>query len=802
MEKEDSDFLKQLFHENNELRLQINTLTRELYNKTVAVEVVEDEVRDLKLKIELNEKGVQSRPETQASTRRISRMFSRAGDSISTPNNLQKELDENLKELEKRNEEIKSFKEENLKLKLSFEEQKNLIEQKDTDLKELNDQLSDVKLLRQKSVVAKGSNEEDTENVGVTKTEKDELEARDQTIITLKNQIINLATDANRKHNEQQEQLQGVEALINGIRLEYDEFIQVTKLENEAFKSAQIAEYDNLKIAFDRHKIDQFEEKKRIMMEYQSVLFFVQTQFDEYRTTVEYLFNAEVAKLEDELSSQSLRNQQEIMYIIQAKDKFYTEMMVSKDAKIMSLIEGSDLQSLMQKHELDIENLRKEHQREIERVKSDQESEQKNLIALLQRQNVSLESKCEKLQSHLKSMENRIRELMATIEAKNRALGEREDQRLKLEADFNKRFEENKRKIELLTQEKEHLRHKVIRMNLNAKGEGANTIENMIKRINRETGKLHSEFETVSVECERYLGESQNFAKKLKEKEKLVEFLEKEILKRNVEYASMSKTFEEFLAGRARQTRRERSKKLLKLHSDEVMNNHEELQKRQLLIDSKHVVKAVIPDRGDSTRNKRTTKESSDTVDEKSELERGYTYLRKFKTLSRAFATGDFKYIPMVENKSENYFTLEEKSYLYKKMKQQTSDIQKIYKDNNDSLSLSTGENKPKVYVNKNNNCLKSAKTPKGEATAQLLKDDIKLYQPQTPLLSFIGTAVKKNESISSAKPATHEKFVIFRFLNLVTHSIFFISCKKATYLSRDLPKRAVEIELNFVEFV
>lgn len=207
-------------------------------------------------------------------------------------------------------------------------------------------------------------------------------------------------------------------------------------MESESFKTAQQLEYESLKSAFEQHKQDQFEEKKRLMAEYQTVLFYLQAQFDEYRNTVEYLFSVEVAKLEDELSSQALRDQQEIMYIIQAKDKFYSEMMVAKDAKIMSLIEGSDLQSLMQKHELDLENLRKDHQREIERVKSDQESEQKNLIALLQRQNVSLESKCEKLQSHLKNVENRTRELMATIEVKNKALSEREDQRLKLEQEY------------------------------------------------------------------------------------------------------------------------------------------------------------------------------------------------------------------------------------------------------------------------------------------------------------------------------------------------------------------------------
>jgi hypothetical protein len=78
----------------------------------------------------------------------------------------------------------------------------------------------------------------------------------------------------------------------------------------------------------------------------------MQSQFEEYRITAEFMFNTEMAKLEDELSLQATRYEHEIMYVIQAKDKFYADMMVAKDAKIMNLIEGSDLQSLMQKHEL------------------------------------------------------------------------------------------------------------------------------------------------------------------------------------------------------------------------------------------------------------------------------------------------------------------------------------------------------------------------------------------------------------------------------------------------------------------
>lgn len=309
------------------------------------------------------------------------------------------------------------------------------------------------------------------------------IASAEATCAEYKCQILDLSNEANQIQNAQQNQLQGVEGLIEGIRDEYEEFITITKIENESFQVRQKTEYNTLKQEFDDHKTFSFEEKKRSMMEYQNILTSMQSQFDEYRTTTEVLFNIEMVKLEEEISSQATRYEQEIMYVIQAKDKFYLDMMVTKDAKIMGLLEGSDLQSIMQKHELDLENLRKEHAKDVERVKSEHESESQNLMLLLQRQNVSLESKTEKLQSHLKTIESRMKELMATIDAKNKIIADRDEMRIKLDLEYQKKLSESNERAAKLSQEKERLRHKVIRLNLNAKGEGGNSVENMLKRL-------------------------------------------------------------------------------------------------------------------------------------------------------------------------------------------------------------------------------------------------------------------------------------------------------------------------------
>jgi DNA repair exonuclease SbcCD ATPase subunit len=362
--------------------------------------------------------------------------------------------------------------------------------------------------------------------------------------------------------NAQQNQLQGVQALMDDIRQEYEEFITITKIENESCQERRKAEYNALKKEYDDHKSHSFEEKKRTMMEYQNILSSMQSQYDEYRTTTEILFNMEMVKLDEEIGSQATRYEQESMYIIQAKDKFYMDMMVTKDSKIMGLIEGSDLQSLMQKHELDMENIRKEHSKDIERVKSEHESESKNVMLLLQRQNVSLESKTEKLQSHLKSIESRMKELMNTIDMKNKQILEKDDVKTKLMIDHQIQIEEYNNKLTTVMTEKERLRHKVIRLTLNAKGEGENSIESMLKRLSNDTTVLRTDYESMEGRYSQTLGENQEMLKKLREKEKMIQYFKSEVTRRSQEYKEMTNTFEDFLSARAKQNRKDKSKKL------------------------------------------------------------------------------------------------------------------------------------------------------------------------------------------------------------------------------------------------
>ncbi|KAJ3335730.1 hypothetical protein HDU93_004590 [Gonapodya sp. JEL0774] len=670
---------------------------------------------------------------------------------------LSKQLEEALLILDRRNNEISQLRDELDASKAVVLQHQLNSDQAEREIRDLEEQVATLKREQGEMMVIRAMNETESEedemfvgqngehrdSVGIvhkkkllkSKPQSDdqaaaltklraELSESEETIRILRKQVVEVVSDANTRHNELQGELQGMEAvrrsllyhslgfslrtttmftifikLIDSVRNDYAAFINTTRLEHETYKSTQAAQYAGLKSQLEAHRAADFAERKRLTKEYEGVLYSIQAEFEEYRTISEFLFNTEIAKLEEEISSQASRYEQEILYVIQAKDKFYADMMVAKDAKIMNLIEGSDLQTLMQKHEVDMDNLRRDHIRELERLKSDQESEAKSLIQLLQRQNSSLENKCEKLQAHIKNLETRIKESQNLLEIKAKHFAEREENWVKREREYEGKVSELLERNIALVREKEHLRHKVIRLNLDAKGEAGNGIDSMLKRISRDTIDLQSQYTELSIKYEDATKELLDVSKKVKEKERFITYLEKEVARRNDEYVNMTQTFEHFLSSRARAARRDRAKHLQALqHSNHsaASSTRETLypgpgQTSPLtnvvrnprdpkldLFNQGKVVKIHVPEvsdgksllgplevseispttpkfrRSSSVGNQKSMvgvsgvngidkKQAEVEEMERMELERGFAYLRRFKTLSRAFTTGEFR---------------------------------------------------------------------------------------------------------------------------------------------------------------
>ena len=86
---------------------------------------------------------------------------------------------------------------------------------------------------------------------------------------TARKKLVQLAVIANHTHNNQQNQLQGIDLLIERIRREYEEFIEVTRIENSKIKAKQEEDFKMLKREFESYKKHSFDEKKNSMFEFQ-----------------------------------------------------------------------------------------------------------------------------------------------------------------------------------------------------------------------------------------------------------------------------------------------------------------------------------------------------------------------------------------------------------------------------------------------------------------------------------------------------------------------------------------------------
>jgi len=663
MNKADSNLLSQLFKENNELRAQINVLNRDIFNRTIQNENAEDEIRQLQAKLDMlinttkeeNEDTEYKKSTLQAINDNDS--FSNLWNSQKIENNISNktrsaEVEEIEKMIEDKNKEISLLKEDLSQAKTYIEQQKVINNKLETEIQEFQDKLKVYKSKEENSF--NDDNDFIKNEVIIKKDESDEplekavIELAEEKKSKYKEQVLAISNSSNLRFNNQQIQLQGIESLIENIRLEYEEFIEATKLENESYNKSQKEEFELLRNKFIQYKQEQSQKQRDSYWEFQNLLYSMQTQFEEYRATSEFMYNSEIAKMEDEIASIALRYEQEILYIAQAKDRFYSDMMVTKDAKIMNLVEGSDLKEIIKHHELEIENIRREHACEIERIKSEQENEQSNIITLLQRQNSALESKCEKLSTHIKSQEDKLKDLLSIINQKNKIIIDKEDEKDRIELNLQKQLTTAMNKVYALTQDCEYLRNKIIRLSINAKGEGGNSIKNILKRITRETDKLSRDFDKVSSNYTSILNEYESNAKKLKDKERQIVFLESEIKRRTDEFESMARTFEDFITQRAKQLRVERSDRLMRMLQQQKLNNENDDSDRSSK-DKSGVIKTNVPSSAASTQYSVRTVDNSQ---EKMELERGFEYLRRFKALSRAFRHGEMISNSLVNKKT------------------------------------------------------------------------------------------------------------------------------------------------------
>eukprot|EP00743_Colponemidia_sp_Colp-15_P005988 GILK01006435.1.p1 GENE.GILK01006435.1~~GILK01006435.1.p1 ORF type:complete len:863 (-),score=257.14 GILK01006435.1:76-2664(-) len=368
-----------------------------------------------------------------------------------------------------------------------------------------------------------------------------------------RHQLLVVAEEANRRHNELQNLLQGNQRFLDEVKLDYEEYVQTSRLERDAIRRLQEDEYQRLKQEHDNFKKKAVEDKRQLVQEQSEVVQALQAQFEEYRSTAEFLFNSEADKLEEKLNTEMQKYEQEISYIIKVKDQQFDDMMTSKDAKIMNLIEGTDFQILLNKHEIELEQVRKSYQEKEKKLRSKLEADHKRVLAETQKQIQTQELVSEKLRNQQIELERRITMTYETISKQKDEMSAKEETHLEQLHNMQRKVDEGHKQRELLLQDVQNARHRIIRLKMKLEhADDQLTVEGLIKKLQGDVTKLNEQYETSVTRYDSIQLDSKDLTKKLEKANNQIALLQNELERRTEEFQKLTVTFQTFLQRRIR----------------------------------------------------------------------------------------------------------------------------------------------------------------------------------------------------------------------------------------------------------
>ena len=266
-------------------------------------------------------------------------------------------------------------------------------------------------------------------------------------------------------------------------------------------------EYERLQKAHTRLLTLQFEEKQHMMREHQEIIKALQTQFQEYRKTAEVLFKAEASKLEGQLHLQMEEYEEELKYVIAMKDQAFDDMIACKDAKILTLIEGTDFQQLLIRHELEKEQMRRSAVENLNTARREWSMFQQQHETVLKNKHMEQEAQIQALQAKISEYEDKIDQMMTKISNNNevqRGIEEKHNDAMKYRQDqINKILQEK----EKLTQEKFNLRHRLIFYKSKAGGNADESVNSVVIRMQKEMKDISNKFSTLNIKYEEKANE-------------------------------------------------------------------------------------------------------------------------------------------------------------------------------------------------------------------------------------------------------------------------------------------------------
>ncbi len=352
--------------------------------------------------------------------------------------------------------------------------------------------------------------------------------------------------------SQQANTIQVQKQFIAQLELEFEAITQLHTKERDSITVSADAELAAVRNEYSAFRRMQHDDKRRMLREHQQTLSSIQAQFDEYRSTAEFLFTTEAAKFEDKLNSQMLKFDLELRFVIRAKDRLFDDMVAAKDAKIMSLIDGSDFQAMLIKHELDLDQLRRSHEKELEKIKQLHRSERERAIASLRKELSAQRSVEERVRAQCRSLEGQAKELGHQLAAKEEAWLDREKHYDVLEAEWQERANQLNNDIKALVTDRAALRHKLVRLKFTANPSVKPTVDAILRGLRAELDDLSTKYGTLNGLHTATVGELGSARAQVRSLQRNKAALQLDVNRLVNDYTKLTDAFEAVVSGRTR----------------------------------------------------------------------------------------------------------------------------------------------------------------------------------------------------------------------------------------------------------
>lgn len=380
-------------------------------------------------------------------------------------------------------------------------------------------------------------------------------EADKEAFERLREHVLEATRENVRKQSELRSALQNAQQMAQELALELKRSSEAHAAERIAREIEHRRESESLRQKLKALALRAAAESEQLHREHIEIVYALRQQFQEYQTTAERLFCAEAEAFEEQFKALVQRYDEQLGHVVRTKDFLFHAMAAAKDAKVMSLIDGTDFQKVLIRHQTELEVQRQAHLQDLANVRQRVEAEQRRLVYQLKKQSSLQQLELDRVAAQRAALESEIARLTSAVKQTRRIAAQRENMLEQALQEAQRRLRAAEDRCLALSREKELEKHRALRFKLQLEGRLDGSVAATAIRLQRESERLKQESDLLTIELKERSDQAAAATRMAQRAANAMAEMEAALRKKTSDYLALLKTFETFLLGTAASTK-------------------------------------------------------------------------------------------------------------------------------------------------------------------------------------------------------------------------------------------------------